>query len=118
MLDLDMENKIDHSLQLKEHLILKFVKLQSSVAKCCKISKIYSIFTKFAKFVYIYTCYAQKKLSLFSRNSRQNVPFFAHNTNIYKIHQLCKGQSSTVFYNILQSNFTIFIDETVTNEYF
>ena len=80
--------------------VLKLVKLQSLVAKCCKMQKIQPV--KFANFVYF--CITRGKLIPLSRKRYQ---FSPRNTKVYKICKLCSSTKFRMLFNAVVMNFTI-----------
>ncbi len=98
-LAIDRKNKIHHYSYRKS--ILKLVKLQSLVAKCCKIRKIQPCkFREFSILLY----YVQKFAPLLSRKWCK----FLHVIQEYT--KFCKIWSAifSAFYNISRPNFTNF----------
>ena len=93
--------------------ILERVKLQSLVAKCCKMKKILYSPVKFANFVYICINLVPRVFICITRSENnhfrsKNGYFPARNANIYKICELHRAIFFS-FYNISQPNFAILL---------
>ena len=84
--------------------LLKSVKLQNLVTKCCKIQKI----QPYEVCIFSVCLYCVRKLLPFLSRKWQVCFQATRNTNKLKICKLCKAIFSA-FYNISQPNFAIFI---------